>query len=252
MVTCPLCGKISPNYYHRGDPKENVREKCYFCKANDRELVDKNTTGVSSHVAMVEGERRRKYEEIIQANTMYKAAKALGFPDKVLLDVKYQLPYYIIVSVHRCFDPQYYNYISTEYDNGSLCFFYRLKLEPSDTESIYDQISVAPGGEEIPKFVVWLLVCMKLFYEKDWDGRKWIDEKECFKYDESLSTYRETSQISDMWWGEVTKKMAEQMAKDIDNEIIKVVRKNPENWQVQIGNVVYGNPSKKYLGGLGV
>ena len=206
--------------------------------------VEKNTTALSHEVAMVEKERVRKHEEIVQANAMYKAAKALGFPDKVSLDVKYQLPYYIIVSVHRCFDPNYY--MSAEYDNGFLCFFYRLKLEPSDTESIYDQISVAPGvapgGGEIPKFVVWLLVCMKLFYEKDWDGRKWIDEKESFnKYEESFSTY-----------SEIAKKMAEQMAKDIDNEIIKAVVRDPENWQVQVGNVVYGNPSKKYLEGLGV
>jgi len=197
-----------------------------------------NRTTLSIDVAKVEETRRREYEKVEQVNAMYKAAKALGFPEKVSLDVKYQLPYYVIVSVHRCFDLKYYAH--AEYDNGSLCFFYRLRFEPSDIESLYDQICVAPDGGDIPKFVVWLLVCMKLFYKKDWDGRKWIDEKEGFtKYEDSFTTYSEASQVSNLRV-EVVKKLAEQLAYDIDNEIMKAMVKDPESWKVQVGNVVYG------------
>jgi hypothetical protein len=85
---------------------------------------------------------------------------------------------------------------------------------------------------------------MKLFYEKDWDGRKWIDEKVRFdRYTDSFTTYSETIQISELR-EEIVRKWSEQIAKDIDNEIMKAVIKDPEKWKVQVGNTVYGTGDK--------
>jgi hypothetical protein len=87
---------------------------------------------------------------------------------------------------------------------------------------------------------------MKLFYGKDWDGRRWIDEKEGFsKYEDSFTTYSEASQVSHLN-EEVMKKLSEQLAYDIDNEIMKAMVKDSESWKVQVGNVV----SKKWLGDI--
>jgi len=238
MPVCPYCGKISPG--------EGVSKKCYFCKVSYQELVDKNTTALSHNVAKIESDRRKEYEKIVQANEMYKGAKVLGFPERVSLELEYS--YYIIVSIPSCFSCK--NVVGISYGKPP-CFFVRVKLDSS--LSIPEQFLYEFSDEpDVPNFLVWLLVCMKFFYRKDWNGREWVDEKESRNYHmESFTTYSETSQISELR-EEIAAKMAEQIARDIDNEIIRAVKKDPENWQVQVGNVVYGSSSEKYLRGLGV
>jgi hypothetical protein len=90
---------------------------------------------------------------------------------------------------------------------------------------------------------------MKLFYEKDWDGKKWIGHKDAFtrneeKFGASTSTCDEMTHVSDIQ-SELIRQMGEKMAKDIDDEIIKAM-KTSDDWKVQIGNVVY-HP-KQWLG----
>jgi len=191
-------------------------------------------SSLSTDVAKVEAAQRREYKKIEQVNMMYKAAKALGFPKKVS-EANYRHPYYVVVSIPRCFDSKYY----PGKDVGNPCFFYRLKITSSDAGSIYDEISETK--EEIPNFMLWLLVCMKLFYKKDWDGRKWIDQTEGFT--EHGDIFDITDIIPDVY-SEVVSKLAEKMAKDIDKEIMETYMKDPNNCRVQIGNTVYGGGDK--------
>lgn len=211
-----------------------------------------NTSTLSTDVAKIETARRKEYEKVEQVNAMYMGAKALGFPEQVS---EIENPYYVVVSIPNCFN-------SRDIVGESPTSFIRLRLK-SGTLDIDDPSLIDDNNEiGIPNFVVWLLVCMKLFYRRDWDGRKWIDEKEGFtKYGESLSTYSEPGQVSTIT-EEVIKELSKKMAEDIDNEIMKAITNNPENWKVQAGNIAYGSgdkvtivnpPSikiKPYIGGL--
>ena len=198
------------------------------------EEISSNRTTLSIDVAKVEETQRREYKKIEQVNMMYKAAKALGFPKKVS-EANYRYPYYVVVSIPRCFDSKYY----PGKDVGNPCFFYRLKITSSDAGSIYDEISETK--EEIPNFILWLLVCMKLFYKMDWDGRKWIDQTEGFT--EHGDIFDTTHTIPDVY-SEIASKLAEKMAKDIDNEIMMAIKQDPKNWKVQIGKTIYGGGDK--------
>lgn len=198
-----------------------------------------NASTSSVDYAKIEEGRRRQYKKIEQMNLIYRSAKELGFPEKVIETTK-QGPYYVIVSVPRCFDSRYY----PGKDVGNPCFFYRLKIDSFDAASIYD--GILGEMEEIPSFVLWLLVCMKLFYKKDWDGKKWIDENEGFK-DDGTSTYSEFSEVSEIH-EEVVAKLAEQMAIEVDREIMKAIQKDPNEWHVQVGNVIYTPKGKIYEG----
>ena len=223
-----------------------------------RDTASANSTSTSSiDCAKVEAARRREYEKIEQVNRMHMAARALGFPDKISSEVKYKSSYYVIISIHDCFDPEYYKWSrSTAVVVNSHCFFYRFRFEPSDAISLYEQISTQRASEspaqlssEVPSSILWLLVCMKLFYEKDWDGKKWIDQKDAFtRYEEKFGTTTsicdEMTNVSDIQ-SELIRQMGEKMAKDIDDEIIKAM-KTSDDWKAQIGNVVY-HP-KKWLG----
>jgi hypothetical protein len=220
-----------------------------------RDTASANNISTSSiDYVKIEEARRREYEKIEQVNRMYMAARALGFPDRISSQVKYDHPYYVIVSVHRCFDLKYYEWVSTSTQGvNSSCFFQRLRFEPSDGISVYEQISNRKDLEEndsdIPNFVLWLLICMKLFYEKDWDGRQWIDQKDAYnKYGDT--NYSKLADISDIQ-SEIVKQLAEKMARDIDDEIMKEITKSTDgNWKVQNGNAIYHPKNNIIIGGV--
>jgi hypothetical protein len=210
-----------------------------------------NTSSVSIDYAKIEAARRKEYEKIEQVNAMYASAKALGFPDRVS-EVKN--PHYVIVSIPNCFN-------SRDVVGDSPCSFMKFRLHIDgnlEKQFLYGD----DHKSDVPNFVLWLLVCMKLFYKKDWDGKKWIDEKDAFvKYEETLI------KPSDSWikeysaWPEnnlmddIVKGLAEKMAKDIDDQIMKEMISNPDDWSVRSSNTVYGKyegasngERKKYKG----
>jgi hypothetical protein len=197
-----------------------------------------------------EANRRREYEKVEQCNNMYLAAKALGFPEKISGKVEIEPPYHVIISVPQCFDPKVRgSFHSYPYDNTER-FFYEVKLTAIESDSIYEEIC-SFGGEfstyelrlEMSNPIFWLLICMKLFYQKDWDGKQWIDQKERFEYKCSypdLHLHDDAENVLDM----LTKNLAEKMAKQIDNEIMETMIKDPDNWKVQVGNTTYGTGDK--------
>ena len=88
-----------------------------------------NISTSSIDYAKIDEARRREYEKIEQVNRMHMAARALGFPDKISSEVKYKSSYYVIISIHDCFDPEYYKWSrSTAVVVNSHCFFIDLGL----------------------------------------------------------------------------------------------------------------------------
>jgi len=189
----------------------------------------KHVSGVSIDVAKVEDVRRREHEKVEQVNRMYKAAKALGFPDQVKPEFEC---YSVIVLVPSCFDVK--NSGVVHYNSSQL--FLRLKLHVDFLCNHF--LSDCEKGD-VPNFVLWLLVCMKLFYKKDWDGKKWVDEEVIFAdyHFNQQSTFCENSQVSVL--DEVTYELAKKMAEELDKEIMEAIEKSPNDWKVQKGNVIY-------------
>ena len=215
-------------------------------------------TTTAIDVEKVEREHRRYYEKIEQVNKMYIAAKALGFPERLASELKYK-NYEVVVCVPRCFDPKYYKLKTDVLALPSL--FLKLRIKGGCAQFICEQVSSGKATtEEIPDCALWLLVCMKLFYRKDWDGKKWIDEKEAFDiYQNSASKFSE--KVFEQEYPidfktnidlheKVMKDLSEQMAKQLDEEIMRAVRKSPEDWHVQVGNVVYGPFEKGKIYGI--
>jgi hypothetical protein len=216
---------------------------------------DENTSTLSMDVARVEEARRKEYEKIEQVNAMYKSAKALGFPERVTCEV--ENPYYVMICIPNCFNPKHIDTVvrlSAEIPSS----FVRYKLR-ADVDLNNQFLYIDNNETEVPGFVIWLLVCMKLFYRKDWDGRKWIDEKEAFKFEQEYlefeqeypTTFSEASQISKLQ-SDIMEKLAEKLAKDLDDEITRAVRDNPEHSEVRVGNTIYKSPFSKspFIGGV--
>jgi len=205
--------------------------------------MNSNTSTLSCDVAKVERARRREYEKIEQVNEMYLGAKALGFPDKLTSELTYE-NYAVIVSIPNCFNPRYI-------EGKTPASFIKLRVTRKAIEE-YGTFLEENKEAEIPNFVLWLLVCMKLFYKKDWDGEKWRNVGEAFKFAQEYpkfeaeypATFSEPSQVSDLH-EKIMKELTETLAKSIDDEIMKEMKKDPDHWHVQAGNTIYHG--KKYL-----
>jgi hypothetical protein len=211
-----------------------------------------NTSTTSIDFAKIERARRKEHEKIEQVNMMYRTAKELGFPEQVQLELKHS--HYVIVSIPNCFDGEDYYY------EKSPTFFIRVRIKSLLFGYSCGEVFEEDGSLGVPNFVMWLLICMKLFYKKDWDGKQWIDQKDAFRYQQEsfkyqemfsvpTSTYSEMANVSDIQ-SKVVKQLAEKMALELDDKIIKAVKENSNDWKVQVGNVIY--QPKKWLGDIGI
>lgn len=143
------------------------------------------STIASSKVGMARAIQKLCQKEITEEiNLMYFKAKALGFPDKV----NFQAKVYTRVKINT---PSWVGFPNVVLFHPNDNFLETLN------EFSYDEYGMSNE-------VCSLLILMKLFYHKDWNGTDWIDMP---TYD--INPYEA-----------IMDKLAKQMADQIDREIL--------------------------------
>lgn len=132
---------------------------------------------------------------------MYFKAKLLGFPDEVDLMTGRFVLEKVPINV-----PKYTRIKSPVYFYLNSTCLAKDVLDPGCVEL---NCSIYPRW--ITHDILILIVLMKLFYERDWDGKNWVDAPNEEWKKESFMEH-------------VTSSVAKQMTKTIDKEIMKTIK----------------------------